>query len=108
MTIRYRADYAGTRALMNSPEMQEMLRSVAEQGMASAVAAAPVYQGRPRRGVTPGEYKAAFRVEVHANGGVHNDRAEALIINDSGHSVLVEWVDDYHTLRDAAEELRAL
>jgi hypothetical protein len=108
VTVRYRPDYAGTRQLMNGAEMQAMLRGVGEEVMARAVSAAPVYEGKPRRGVTPGEYKGAFHVEVHANGGIHEDRAEALVINDSGHSVLVEDWDEFHTLRDAAAELEAL
>lgn len=108
MTVRYKPDYAGTRRLMNGPEMQEMLRGVAEEVMARAVSAAPVYEGRPRRGVTPGEYKAAFHVEVRADGGIHKDRAEALVVNDSGHAVLVEDWDEFHTLRDAVAELEGL
>lgn len=108
MTVRYKADYAGTRELMNSPEMQSVLREVAGKGMANAAGRAPVRQPRYRTPQHPGgEYKASFHVEVHAGGGVHHDRAEALIVNDSGHAVLVEWHDEFHTLRDAAEELGA-
>lgn len=99
MSVRYKPDYTGTRALMNSPEMQGMLRRVAEEVMARAVSAAPVRTG---------EYKASFHVEAHADGGIHKDRAEALVVNDSGHSVLVEDWDEFHTLRDAVDELRAL
>lgn len=99
MTVRYKPDYAGTRELMNGAEMQAVVRQVAEEGMAGAVAAAPVRTG---------EYKSSFHVEAAANGGIHHDRAEALIVNDSGHAVLVEWHDEFHTLRDAAAELGAL
>lgn len=99
MSVRYKPDYAGTRQLMNGPEMQAVVRQVAEEGMASAVAAAPARTGA---------YKSSFHVEVAAGGGIHHDRAEALIVNDSGHAVLVEWHDGFHTLRDAAEELGAL
>lgn len=105
----YTPDYeGGTRELMNGPEMQAMLRKVGEDAMGRAVELAPVYEGKPRKGVTPGEYKASFRLEVSANAGIHKDRAEALVINDSPHSVLVEVWDEFHTLKDAAEELGAL
>jgi hypothetical protein len=99
VSVRYKPDYKGTGELMNGPEMQAVMREVALAGMASAVAAAPVRTG---------DYKSRFRVTVEAHGGVHHDRAEARIVNDSDHSVLVEWVDDYHTLRDAAGELGVL
>ena len=99
MAARYKADYAGTRRLMNSPEMQAVMLAVAEEGMAAAVGLAPERTG---------EYKSSFSVLVHEGGGVHHDRAEALIINDSPHSVLVEDWDEFHTLKDAAAELRAL
>lgn len=105
MSFEYKPSSAGLRQLMNGTEMQEMLRGVAEQGMADAIVRAPVYSGKPRKGVVPGEYKAHFSVTVQTDGGVHHDRAEALIVNDSAHSVLVEWHDEFHTLRDAAEEL---
>lgn len=96
MTVRYKPDYAGMHDLMNGPEMQAMLRGVAEQGMADAIVRAPVRTG---------DYKAHFSVTVQADGGIHKDRAEALIVNNSGHAVLVEWHDEFHTLRDAAAEL---
>lgn len=99
MSARYKPDYKGTGELMNGPEMQAVMREVALAGMASAVAAAPVRTG---------DYKSSFRVTAGSHGGVHHDRAEARVVNDSDHSVLVEWVDEFHTLRDAAEELRAL
>lgn len=99
MTVRYRPDYAGTRELMNSPEMQAVMRLVAGEAMAAAVALAPVRTG---------EYKSSFHVEAHADGGIHRDRAEALAVNDSPHSVLVEGWDGFHVLRDAAAELGAL
>jgi len=108
VTASFKASYAGIRQLMNSLEMQKVMGKVAEEVMARAVSAAPVYEGPPKAGVVPGEYKAAFHVETHANGGIHHDRAEALVINDSPHSVLVELPDEFHVLRDAVDELKAL
>ena len=98
MTVRYSPDYAGTRALMNSPEMVTVMEQVATEVMTRAVSAAPERTG---------EYRSSFSVIAHENGGIRNDRAEGLVINDSGHAVLVEWWDGFHTLRDAAEELEA-
>ena len=108
MPIRYKPSYAGLGALMNGPEMQEMLRRVAEKGMAYAQSIAPVYDGPPRQGVTPGEYKAGFSVQVRSHGGVHGDRAEAKIVNSSPIAPFVEWQDNYHVLNRTAAALRSL
>lgn len=97
--ISYKRDEAGTRELMNGPEMQAVMRQVADEAMPRAVALAPVRTG---------EYKSSFSVLVHEGGGIHHDRAEALIINDSAHAVLVEDWDEFHTMRDAAEALGGL
>lgn len=97
--IRYQADYEGLRELMRGPEMQAAMLLAAGDVTARAVTAAPERTG---------EYRASFRVEVRADGGVHGDRAEGRAVNDSPHSVLVEWHDGFHTLRDAVEELAAL
>lgn len=96
---RYKADYEGLRELMNGPEMQAAMSEAAGRVMALAVTAAPERTG---------EYRASFHVEAHADGGVHHDRAEARVVNDSPHSVLVEAYDGFRTLRDAVEELSAL
>lgn len=98
MSARYSGDYDGLRSLMNGPEMQAAMQAAAGDVTARAVTAAPERTG---------EYRASFHAEVHAGGGVHRDRAEGRAVNDSPHSVLVEWHDGFHTLRDAAEELSA-
>ena len=98
MSARYQADYEGLGELMNGPEMQAAMRAAAGDVMARAAAAAPERTG---------EYRASFHAEAHAHGGKHGDRAEGRAVNDSPHSVLVEWHDGFHTLRDAVEELGA-
>lgn len=94
--MRYEPDHAGLGELLRSAGMQEVVRGVAGTAMADAVATAPFRTG---------EYKSSFSVHVTDAGGRKGDRAEADVINDSGHAVLVEWTDDFHTLRNAAERL---
>lgn len=97
--ITYKPSYTGLRALMNGPEMQAMLRQVAEKGVPFAQSVSPARTG---------EYRGSFRVETRANGGVHGDRAEAKIINDSPHAARVEWQDGYHVLNRTAAALGSL
>jgi hypothetical protein len=99
MTVRYRPDYAGTRKLMNSPEMVEVMRQVAGKGIAFAQSISPERTG---------EYKESFEVTSRAHGGVHADRAEAQIVNTSAHAAHVEWQDGYHVLGRTAEALGTL
>lgn len=99
MPIKYKPSYQGTGELMNGPEMQEVLRQIAEKGMAYAIGIAPEKTG---------DYKEHFSVQVRDHGGVHGDRAEAKIVNDSAHSTEVEWRDGYHTLNRTAEQLGTL
>lgn len=99
MPIKYTPSYQGTGELMNGPEMQEMLREIAVKGMAYAIEIAPERTG---------DYKEHFSVAVRSHGGVHGDRAEAKIVNDSGHATEVEWTDNYHTLNRTAEQLGTL
>jgi hypothetical protein len=94
--VRYEPDHAGLGELLRSGEMQQVMRGVAGTAMADAVATAPFRTG---------EYKSSFSVHVTDAGGRKGDRAEADVINDSGHAVLVEWTDDFHTLRNSAERL---
>jgi hypothetical protein len=97
--MRYKPDYAGLGRLMNGPEMQAMLRRVAERGVPFAVSVSPERTG---------EYKASFRVEVRSHGGVHGDRAEAKIVNSSPHAARVEWQDGFHVLNRTAQALGSL
>jgi hypothetical protein len=114
MTVRYRANYQGTGELMNGPEMQAMLRQVAEKGKAYAESISPV--GQAPYDKHPGEYKESFEVTAQAHGGFHGDRAEAQIVNTSNHAAAVEWGNSayppwahgYHVLARTASALRTL
>lgn len=97
--VKYNPSYSGLAALMNGPEMQAVMRQIAEKGVPFARSISPVRTG---------EYAGSFSVQVRAHGGVHGDRAEAKIINDSEHSTEVEWRDGYHVLNRTAEALGSL
>jgi hypothetical protein len=97
--ITYKPDYAGLGKLMNGPEMQAMLRRVAEKGVPFARSISPV---------DTGEYEASFTVETRSHGGIHGDRAEAKIVNSSPHAARVEWQDGYHVLNRTAQALGSL
>jgi hypothetical protein len=97
VTIRYQpVSYAKFNPLLNTPELEEVLRQIAEKGMAYAVSISPEHTG---------EYKASFSVETGVHGGPHGDRAEAQIVNSSDHAVNVEWQDNYHVLSRTAAQL---
>jgi hypothetical protein len=94
MAVRYKPDIAGTGKLMRSVEMQLMLRSAAEKGKLYAMGISPERTG---------EYLSSFSVETKADGGVHGDRAQATLVNNSPHAVYVEWQDNYHVLARTAD-----
>jgi len=108
VTARYTASYPGLRELMKGPEMQAVVREVAEKGKAFAESIAPV--GDPRTDPHAGEYKASFEVTVTASGGVSppDARAEAQLVNTSGHAARVEWQDGYHVLARTLDALSSL
>lgn len=114
MTVRYRADYKGTRELMNSPEMVSVMREVAEKGKPFAESISPV--GVPPDDSHPGNYRDSFEVTAQAHGGVHGDRAEAQLINTSEYAAALEWrnaafppyAHGYHVLKRTAEALGTL
>lgn len=91
MGVRYDPDYAGTGQLMRGPEMVALMTEAARRGEAIARTLAAGH-------VRTGDYEASFRVETSSRGGPHKDRAEARLVNDSAHAVLVEWYDDQHIL----------
>jgi hypothetical protein len=101
VTVRYKPDIADTGRLMKGPEMQALMREIAEEGKALAESIAPVETG---------EYKSSFRVEVTAHGGlgVGGDRAQANLINDSPHAAYVEWQDNKHVLAKAADYMQKI
>lgn len=99
MTTRYVGSYSGIGQLMKSEDMQALVRQVAEKGMAFAESISPEHTG---------EYKSSFEVQVSADGGPKNDRAEAVLVNTSDHAVNVEWQDGYHVLTRTLNAMESL
>lgn len=79
--IRYQKDIAGTRKIMTSQEMADLMRERAELGKSAAEAYAPEDSG---------DYKAAFKIEVKRRGGPRNNRAEARLYNSVPYAKDVE------------------
>lgn len=77
--IKYRANFSGTRKIMTSPEMAEIMRKRAESAKTTAEAIAPRDSG---------DYAGAFKVRVVRRGGPRKNRAEARLYND------VPYADD--------------
>lgn len=80
MGLTYRLDFAGfNEHLLNADFMVEHMAARAERGKAFAEAIAPV----DPEGQHPGRYKESFSVESGKRGGVHHDRAYAIVSNDA-------------------------
>lgn len=78
---RFRANYKGIGKMLTSPQMQQAMRTRAEQVQRRAESLAPRETG---------EYGASFRVEVDVREGA-KPRARARVINDSPAAPYVEW-----------------
>lgn len=112
--VRYQKSYSGLGELMNSPEMAEVMRQVAEKGKAYAEGIAPV--GIPPEDEHPGNYRDSFEVNVQSHGGLRGDRAAAQIINTSDYAAALEWGNGsfppyshgYHVLARTAQALGSL
>lgn len=68
--------------LLNAPWMVEEMRKRAERGKAYAEQIAPV---------DTGQYAASFEVESGTHGGIHGDRAWALLSNSDPAAPYVEF-----------------
>jgi len=106
--VSYDPDHEGMRRFLNSMGMVNLVEHVAEQIMYRAIAYSPV--GDPIMDEHPGRYIASFHVESHRFGGATNDRAEAIVYNDSPEAVYVEYGhrgrEPYHVLLRAATDGR--
>jgi hypothetical protein len=97
-------DYRGIGEMLNSEFMRRGMEIFAEEIKIRAEVIAPVYEGRhdPHRG----RYKASFHTRSHLNGGIKNDRAEAIVYNDAPEAVFVEFGhrgrEPWHVLARAA------
>lgn len=81
LRIRYRPDFAGTRKIMTSAEMAEVMKNRAERALPFAQSIAPRESG---------EYSEAFAVEVVRRGGPGRNRAEARLVNAAEYATDVE------------------
>ncbi len=96
MDVEYRPDREGMRALGLSKEMGDAMVAAAEVGRAAAEADAPFVSG---------SYRSAFTVEraVLPAGYQHEDRAGAILANNSDHAIPVE--QKHHTLARAVDAI---
>lgn len=91
MTATFTPNHSGVGEMLRADFMQEAMRLNAEEIRVKAEAIAPV--GHPPDSKHPGRYKASFHVRVHARGGATNDRAEAVVYNDSPEALYVEYAN---------------
>jgi len=83
----FKPNHAGLGELLNSDGVEaEMVRRAAAV-MAAAEASAP-FDPASKGGT---HYRDAFRVEHRKHGGIHNDRAEASVVNDDDAAVYIEY-----------------
>jgi len=73
--------------MLRSRMMEDTMRLVAEGIRIRAEATSPVDPKSPH----PGRYLASFHIRSHSRGGAKNDRAEAIVYNDSPEAPFVEW-----------------
>jgi hypothetical protein len=105
--VSYNPDHEGIRRFLNSEGMKLVVKHYADRIKDRAEMIAPV--GTPwEPDEHVGRYKASFSVEVHTHGGIHHDRAEAIVKNDAPEAVYVEYGEHgrepYHTLLRATLE----
>lgn len=104
----FKLDYAAFgEHVLRSDFMREAMEGYAEKAKAAAEADAP-FDADSRDGT---HYKDSFRVESRNVGGVHKNRAEALLINDDPAAVFVEFGNGktnaaHHTLTRALDAAR--
>lgn len=88
--------------LLQADWMVAEMRARAEKVKTAAEAAAPIETGA---------YKQRFRIRTRKRGGIHKDRAEALVVStdpaamsiEFGHSAHGEHVDGHYTLTKALD-----
>ena len=104
----YTPSEVGMREFLNSQMLLRVVERTGRHIMDRAILLAPV--GSPLGDEHAGRYKASFHMESHRFGGATNDRAEAIVYNDSPEAKYVEFghrgAEPYHTLLRAANELR--
>lgn len=103
MTAEFYPDHIGVGKMLRADFMERAMLARAEGIKTRAEAIAPVGGAHdPHRG----RYKASFHVRSHSRGGARNDRAEAVVYNDSPEALYVEFAhwgaEPYHVLAQAA------
>ena len=105
----YTPDQAGMLEFLNSSMLEDLVRNVAEVIKGRAITMSPV--GTALEGDEhPGLYISSFKIRTQRFGGIHRDRAEAILYNDATDAVWVEYGhygrEPYHILQRAAREAR--
>lgn len=90
----YEPDHRGVAALMRTAEMAQVVRTVAEDGMAFAQSIAPV---------ATGNYRSKFRVETGQETIDGDLRAVARLVNDADYAADVEAT--HSVLRRTADHI---
>jgi hypothetical protein len=102
MTATFRPDHRGVGEMLRAPFMQDVMLRHAEEIRTRAEVISPVDENGPH----PGRYKGSFHIRVSARGGATNDRAEAVVYNDSPEAIYVEYAswgaEPYRVLARAA------
>ena len=101
----YTPDQAGMSEFLNSRMLRDVVVDSADKILARAIALSPV--GSLTEGDEhPGLYISSWKIRDHKFGGIHNDRVEAIVYNDSIDAFWVEFGhygrEPYHVLRRAA------
>ena len=103
MTATFNPDHAGVGRMLRAEFMRLAMDKHAEGIKARAMVMAPVGGDRDPHA---GRYKGSFHVRSHNRGGATNDRAEAVVYNDSPEAFWVEFghrgQEPYHVLMQAA------
>jgi hypothetical protein len=91
-------DFVGIGEMLRAPYMVAEMGRRAELVKIEAEATAP-FDPSP----DGPHYKDQFHVEVTDHGGVHGDRAEGAVTNDSEHAFFVEFLNGDRTLGRALD-----
>lgn len=108
MTARYKHDYAAFGELvLNADFMVAAMRARGEAVLAEAERTAP-FDPETTDGT---HYRDAFKLDAHTRGGIHGDRAEAVVSNDDAAAPYVEFGNGtagtaHHTLERAIDVIR--
>jgi hypothetical protein len=103
----YTPNHAGMEEFLNSEMLLGLVERVAEVIKGRAITMSPV--GTLAEGDEhPGLYISSFKIRSHRFGGIHKDRAEAVVYNDAPDALWVEYGhygrEPYHVLTRAARE----